>query len=109
MAYIDNPFHRIIKGFMIQGGDIINQDGSGSVSIYGQQFNDENFILKHDQEGIVSMANSGPNTNGCQFFITLNPAEHLDGIHVVFGKVIEGMDIVRQVEQYGSDITFSSL
>jgi cyclophilin family peptidyl-prolyl cis-trans isomerase len=101
--YVGVPFHRIIKGFMVQGGDITNKNGSGSYSIYGRQFNDENFIHKHTEAGLLSMANSGPNTNGSQFFITTNPQPHLDGKHVVFGKVISGMDIIYKLERIPTD------
>jgi cyclophilin family peptidyl-prolyl cis-trans isomerase len=95
--YNNVPFHRVINGFMIQGGDITNHDGTGGVSIYGDKFNDENFELTHDEEGYLSMANSGPNTNSSQFFILLGPAPHLDGKHVVFGKVIDGMSHIRNI------------
>jgi len=91
-------FHRVVRDFMVQGGDFINGDGTGSFSIYGEKFQDENFEVKHTAPGLLSMANSGANTNGCQFFITTATCEFLDGKHVVFGKVIDGLLTLRKIE-----------
>lgn len=97
-TYVGSEFHRVVTRFLIQGGDIVNNDGTGSISIYGDFFEDEAVDIEHIRPGYVGMANRGPDTNGCQFYITTVAAQWLNGKHTVFGKVIEGMDVVSAIE-----------
>lgn len=108
-SYVGSTFHRVIPRFMVQGGDVESKDGTGSLSLYGKYFDDEGFTVEHNRPGYVGMANRGPNTNGCQFYITTVTASFLNGKHTVFGKVIEGLDVVHKIEDVSQQViqTFS--
>ena len=102
LHFKETMFHRVIPGFMAQGGDMTNHNGTGGESIYGERFEDENFIHKHTGPGILSMANAGPGTNGSQFFLCFDKFKHLDGKHVVFGQVSKGYEVLGAMESFGS-------
>lgn len=103
LHYRGSTFHRVVKDFMIQGGDFSKGNGTGGESVYGGTFEDEDLTAKHDQPYLLSMANRGKNTNGSQFFVTTAPAPHLDGLHVVFGRVVAGAEVIKEVEQLDTD------
>lgn len=102
-SYAGTPIHRIIDKFMIQGGDIVSGDGRGSTSIYGPYFDDEHLLINHTGPGFLAMANRGPHTNGCQFYITTMSAPWLDGKHTIFGKVVRGQGYVHTIERVATD------
>ncbi|XP_017076081.1 peptidyl-prolyl cis-trans isomerase, rhodopsin-specific isozyme [Drosophila eugracilis] len=104
-SYVGSRFHRVVDRFLVQGGDILNGDGTGSISIYGEYFPDEDKALavEHNRPGYLGMANRGPDTNGCQFYVTTVGAKWLDGKHTVFGKVLEGMETIYAIEDVKTD------
>ncbi|KAA0162908.1 hypothetical protein FNF31_02293 [Cafeteria roenbergensis] len=103
LHYKGSLFHRVIPGFMLQGGDVVSGDGRGCASSFGGSFPDEDLSGRHDRPFLLSMANSGPNTNGCQFFVTLAPAPHLNGVHVIFGEALTGQGTLRRAEMVETD------
>jgi peptidylprolyl isomerase len=102
LTYVGSKIHRVVPGFVCQGGDITKLSGKGGWSIYGKSFDDEGFIMKHTEAGMLSMANLGPNTNSSQFFITFAPCKGLDGKHTVFGKIVEGLNVLKTIESIGT-------
>ncbi|XP_050438628.1 uncharacterized protein LOC126844458 [Adelges cooleyi] len=103
-TYAGTRFHRVLKRLVVQGGDVVNNDGSGSISIFGEEFPDEILTVNNTKAGFVGMANSGPDTNGCQFYITTRPSPTLDGKHVVFGRVVNGLQVVHVIERQPADL-----
>jgi cyclophilin family peptidyl-prolyl cis-trans isomerase len=105
LSYAGSPFHRIMTGFMAQGGDVVHGNGTGAKSSFGGTFKDENFKISHCRPGVVSMSNAGKDTNACQFFITFHPCEWLDGVNVAFGLMESGFDTLRAIEKVGDKVT----
>lgn len=103
LSYKGTYFHRVFEEFVIQGGDNVNFDGTGGESIYGEFFDNENTMLKHNEEGLLAMAHKGLNTQASQFYITMNPCDWLNGMYTVFGKVVDGMRVCREIAYHGTD------